>query len=61
MGAHVVQGSAIKTNDIVGDGNTTATVIPRPRREGMEAIGKGRKKVLVNEGNRTGQYGHMVE
>ena len=40
MGAQLVKEAAIKTNDIVGDGTTTATVIAHAIiREGMEAIG----------------------
>ena len=42
MGAQLVKEAAIKTNDIVGDGTTTATVIAQAIvRAGMEAIGKG--------------------
>src|ERR1035441_1363043 len=41
MGAQLVKEAAIKTNDIVGDGTTTATVIAQAIiKEGMEAIGK---------------------
>ena len=40
MGAQLVKEAAIKTNDIVGDGTTTATVIAQAIiREGMKAIG----------------------
>jgi hypothetical protein len=39
MGAQLVKEAAIKTNDIVGDGTTTATVIAQAIvREGMRAI-----------------------
>ena len=42
MGAQLVKEAAIKTNDIVGDGTTTATVIAQAIvREGMKAIGDG--------------------
>ena len=42
MGAQLVKEAAIKTNDIVGDGTTTATVIAQAIiREGMKAIGAG--------------------
>src|SRR6266576_3042302 len=41
MGAQLVKEAAIKTNDIVGDGTTTATVIAQAIiREGMESIAK---------------------
>src|SRR6202050_3051012 len=51
MGAQLVKEAAIKTNDIVGDGTTTATVIAQAViRAGMEAIGKGGNPVLVKRG-----------
>ncbi|HEY1622463.1 MAG TPA: chaperonin GroEL [Streptosporangiaceae bacterium] len=51
MGAQLVKEAAIKTNDVVGDGTTTATVIAQAIvREGMEAIGKGANPVLVKRG-----------
>jgi chaperonin GroEL len=51
MGAQLVKEAAIKTNDIVGDGTTTATVIAQAIvREGMRAIGAGANPVLVKRG-----------
>src|SRR5690349_24614843 len=51
MGAQLVKEAAIKTNDIVGDGTTTATVIAQGIvREGMSSIGKGANPVLVKRG-----------
>jgi len=51
MGAQLVKEAAIKTNDIVGDGTTTATVIAQAIvREGMAAIGRGANPVLVKRG-----------
>jgi chaperonin GroEL len=51
MGAQLVKEAAIKTNDIVGDGTTTATVIAQAIvREGMQAIGSGGNPVLVKRG-----------
>jgi len=51
MGAQLVKEAAIKTNDIVGDGTTTATVIAQAIvREGMQAIGDGANPVLVKRG-----------
>ena len=51
MGAQLVKEAAIKTNDIVGDGTTTATVIAQAIvREGMSAIGTGANPVLVKRG-----------
>jgi chaperonin GroEL len=51
MGAQLVKEAAIKTNDIVGDGTTTATVIAQAIvRQGMQAIGTGANPVLVKRG-----------
>jgi chaperonin GroEL len=51
MGAQLVKEAAIKTNDIVGDGTTTATVIAQAIvREGMLAIDNGANPVLVKRG-----------
>jgi chaperonin GroEL len=51
MGAQLVKEAAIKTNDIVGDGTTTATVIAQAVvREGMLAISGGANPVLVKRG-----------
>lgn len=51
MGAQLVKEAAIKTNDIVGDGTTTATVIAQAIvHEGMKAIGSGGNPVLVKRG-----------
>jgi chaperonin GroEL len=51
MGAQLVKEAAIKTNDIVGDGTTTATVVAQAIvQEGMKAIGKGANPVLVKRG-----------
>jgi chaperonin GroEL len=51
MGAQLVKEAAIKTNDIVGDGTTTATVIAQAIvHDGMQVIGKGANPVLVKRG-----------
>src|SRR6195952_2268132 len=51
MGAQLVKEAAIKTNDIVGDGTTTATVIAQAIvREGMQAILSGGNPVVVKRG-----------
>ncbi len=51
MGAQLVKEAAIKTNDIVGDGTTTATVIAHAIiREGSAVIAKGGNPVLVKRG-----------
>ncbi len=51
MGAQILKEAAIKTNDIVGDGTTTATVMAQAIvREGMKAITAGGNPVLVKRG-----------
>ena len=66
MGAQLVKEAAIKTNDIVGDGTTTATVIAQAIvHEGMKAIAGGGNPVLVKRGidlavNRLVEYLHGV-
>src|ERR1700760_4740771 len=51
MGAQLVKEAAIKTNDIVGDGTTTATVLAQAIiREGMDAIEAGANPVLAKRG-----------
>jgi chaperonin GroEL len=51
MGAQLVKEAAIKTNDIVGDGTTTATVIAQAVvQEGVRAIDDGANPVLVKRG-----------
>jgi chaperonin GroEL len=51
MGAQLVKEAAIKTNDVVGDGTTTATVIAQAIvHEGMQSIGAGGNPVLVKRG-----------
>jgi chaperonin GroEL len=51
MGAQVVKEAAIKTNDTVGDGTTTATVLAQAIvREGNRAIASGGNPVLVKRG-----------
>jgi chaperonin GroEL len=51
MGAQLLKEAAIKTNDIVGDGTTTATVLAQAIvRQGMTAIESGGNPVLVKRG-----------
>ncbi|MCE3553312.1 chaperonin GroEL [Pseudonocardia sp. RS11V-5] len=51
MGAQILKEAAIKTNDTVGDGTTTATVVAQAIvREGMKAIQSGGNPVLVKRG-----------
>ena len=51
MGAQLVKEAAVKTNDVVGDGTTTATVLAQAIvRDGMRAIDGGANPVLVKRG-----------
>jgi chaperonin GroEL len=51
MGAQLVKEAAVKTNDTVGDGTTTATVLAQAIvREGMKAVTAGGNPVLVKRG-----------
>ena len=51
MGAQLVKEAAVKTNDTVGDGTTTATVLAQAIvRQGMKAIHGGGNPVLVKRG-----------
>src|ERR1700754_3717845 len=51
MGAQLREEAAVKTNDTVGDGTTTATVLAQAIvRQGMKAITAGGNPVLVKRG-----------
>lgn len=51
MGAQLLKEVAVKTNDVVGDGTTTATVLAQAMvRDGMNAIADGANPVLVKRG-----------
>ncbi|OZM79153.1 chaperonin GroEL [Pseudonocardia sp. MH-G8] len=51
MGAQLVKEAAVTTNDTVGDGTTTATVLAQAIvREGMKSIAAGGNPVLVKRG-----------
>ena len=51
MGAQLVKEAAVKTNDTVGDGTTTATVLAQAIvRQGMTAVAAGGNPVLVKRG-----------
>jgi chaperonin GroEL len=51
MGAQLVKEAAVKTNDMVGDGTTTATVLAQAIvRQGMKAVAAGGNPVLVKRG-----------
>jgi chaperonin GroEL len=61
MGAQLVKEAAIKTNDIVGDGTTTATVLAQAIvHEGLRAIDDGGNPVLVKRGIDVA-VSHLVE
>ena len=51
MGAQLVREVASKTNDIAGDGTTTATVLAQAMvKEGLKAVSAGAKPLLVKRG-----------
>lgn len=51
MGAQLLKEAAIQTNDIVGDGTTTATVLAQAMvHRGLQAIAEGANPVLVKRG-----------
>jgi chaperonin GroEL len=51
MGAQLVKEAAVQTNDTVGDGTTTTTVLAQAIvRQGMKAIANGGNPVLVKRG-----------
>ncbi|TCK26913.1 chaperonin GroEL [Pseudonocardia endophytica] len=51
MGAQILKEAAVKTNDVVGDGTTTATVLAQAIvHQGMRAITSGGNPVLVKRG-----------
>ncbi|HLJ55791.1 MAG TPA: chaperonin GroEL [Chthonomonadaceae bacterium] len=51
MGAQLVREVASKTNDIAGDGTTTATVLAQAIvKEGLKAVAAGAKPLLVKKG-----------
>jgi chaperonin GroEL len=61
MGAQLVKEAAVKTNDTVGDGTTTATVLAQAIvRRGMTAISAGGNPVLIKRGIDTA-VGALVE
>ncbi|MBO0874828.1 MAG: chaperonin GroEL [Pseudonocardia sp.] len=61
MGAQLVKEAAVKTNDTVGDGTTTATVLAQAIvRRGMTAISAGGNPVLLKRGIDTA-VGTLVE
>jgi chaperonin GroEL len=51
MGAQLVKEVASKTNDVAGDGTTTATVLAQAMvKEGLKAVAAGAKPMLVKKG-----------
>src|SRR5215831_7890176 len=51
MGAQLVREVASKTNDVAGDGTTTATVLAQAMvKEGLKAVAAGAKPLLVKKG-----------
>src|SRR4051794_30848262 len=51
MGAQLVREVASKTNDIAGDGTTTATVLAQAMvKEGLKSVAAGAKPLMVKKG-----------
>ena len=51
MGAQLVKEVATKTNDVAGDGTTTATILAQSMiQNGLKAVEKGANPVLMREG-----------
>src|SRR5579871_716241 len=51
MGAQLAREVASKTNDVAGDGTTTATVLAQAMvKEGLKAVAAGAKPMLVKKG-----------
>src|SRR5689334_908628 len=51
MGAQLVREVASKTNDIAGDGTTTATVLAQAMvKEGLKSVAAGAKPMMVKKG-----------
>ena len=54
MGAQLVKEVATKTNDIAGDGTTTATVLAQALvKEGMKNIAAGANAIVLRKGMKT--------
>ena len=50
MGAQLVKEVATKTNDVAGDGTTTATVLAQAINEGMKNIAAGANSIVIRKG-----------
>ena len=51
MGASVLKGACIKTNDIAGDGTTTATILAESVfKEGLKCFTMGANPILLRQG-----------
>ena len=51
MGAQLIKGAAAKTNDVAGDGTTTATVLAQAMiKEGLKNLTAGANPVMLNKG-----------
>ena len=53
MGAQLVKEVATKTNDVAGDGTTTATLLAQAMvREGMKNLAAGANPMVMKQGHR---------
>jgi chaperonin GroEL len=61
MGAQLIREAASKTNDVAGDGTTTATVLAQALiNEGLKVVAAGANPMIVKKGLETGTK-HLVE
>ena len=61
MGAQLVKEVATKTNDVVGDGTTTATLLAQAMiREGLKNVAAGANPMVVKKGIETVSYTHLA-
>ena len=58
MGAQLVKEVATKTNDVAGDGTTTATVLAQAMiHEGMKNVAAGANPIVLRKGMTEGNRG----
>ena len=57
MGAALVKEVAIKSNDVAGDGTTTATILAQAIvKEGLKMLSAGANPIFLKKRNRTCRY-----
>ena len=62
MGAQLVKEVATKTNDVAGDGTTTATLLAQAFiREGMKNVAAGANPMVMQKGHQPERWTNAVE